>query len=271
MDSRDAGAMNEAVREAWNANAGWWDDTIGGEGNAFHRTVVAPAQMRLLDLRAGESVLDIACGNGQFTREMAPVVAKVVAFDFSEAFVERARQRTAASGITNIEYRIIDATNEQQLLTLGERAFDAAVCAMSLMDMASVDPLFGALATLLRPGGRFVFSILHPCFNSGGCRMLAEMEDRDGELVETYAIKVVSYLDTAPGRRGVGIPGQPQPQLYFDRTISDLFNACFRAGFVLDGLAEPAFPQGTRSEHVFAWSNYPTIPPVLVARMRIQA
>jgi SAM-dependent methyltransferase len=36
------------------------------------------------------------------------------------------------------------------------------------MDMAQIDPLFRALARLVRPGGRFVFVLCHPCFNQGG-------------------------------------------------------------------------------------------------------
>ena len=81
--------LNAAVRAAWESNAEWWDDYVGREGNEFHRVLVAPAQMRLLALTLGERVLEVACGNGQFAREMARTGAIVVASDFSEKFVER--------------------------------------------------------------------------------------------------------------------------------------------------------------------------------------
>ena len=254
------------AREAWEKNAAWWDDYIGADGNAFHRELIAPSQLRLLDLRRGERVLDIACGNGQFAREMAQRGADVVAFDLSETFIERARQHTEAAGITNVDYRVIDATDEVQLRSLGGHSFDAAVCTMALMDIPTIEPLLTTLPLLLKPGGRFVFSVQHPCFNSNGCRMVAEEEVVDGALVTRHGVQVHSYLDL-PAGPAVGIVGQPEPHYYFHRPLSELLGACFAAGFVMDGIEEPAFPAGAKSDGNLRWQNYSQIPPVLVTRM----
>src|SRR5438045_2376269 len=83
----------------------------------------------------------------------------------------------------------------------------------------------------LKPSGRFVFSLLHPAFNNpGGTRLALEEEDRYGQLVETYYVKVSNYLRVPPVR-GVGMPGEPTPHYYFHRSLSVLFGACFAAGF----------------------------------------
>ena len=264
----DSDDINRQTREIWDANAEWWDDYVGAEGNDFHRVLIAPSQMRLLRVKPGQRVLEIACGNGQFAREMARRGADVVAFDFSERFVERARQHTAQSGIKSIDYRVLDATSEEQLLPLGERAFDAAVCTMALMDMATIEPLFRSLARLLKPGGRFVFSVTHPCFNNASCQLVAETQDRDGDFGTVYSVKVSQYLHPDV-QRGIGIVGQPQPHYYFHRPLSDLLNTAFRAGFVLDGIEEPAFAGEVEPARVYSWSNYTQIPPVLVARLRL--
>ncbi len=34
---------------------------------------------------------------------------------------------------------------------------------------------------------------------------------------------------------GIAIEGQPEEQIYYHRSIQDIFNLCFRAGFVIDG------------------------------------
>ncbi len=260
--------VREENQRTWEATAEWWDDQIGPEGNEFHCTLVAPAQMRLLDLKPGETVLDIACGNGQFAREMARAGVKVVAFDFTERFLARARKHTEAAGIQNIEYHSLDATDENKLLSLGERRFDAAACTMALMDMTEIAPLMRALMRLLKADGRFVFSVTHPCFNGNGIRMCVEEEDRDGTLIDVYSIKVVEYLNLSV-QRGIGIIGQPEPHYYFHRPLSELLNECFRAGFVMDGIQEPAFAEGSESKRALGWGNYQQIPPVLVARMRV--
>lgn len=93
-DSGEFQSLNRAVQQAWNRIAPWWDDRVGAEGNDFHQLLVAPATERLLALKPDEVVLDIACGNGQFSRRMAELGARVVAVDFSEAFIDRAKART---------------------------------------------------------------------------------------------------------------------------------------------------------------------------------
>ena len=68
--------------EVWDALAAWWDDAIG-DGNNTQDILVEPTQERLLELRAGERILDIACGAGRFTRRMASHGVRIVAFDQS--------------------------------------------------------------------------------------------------------------------------------------------------------------------------------------------
>ena len=259
-------AVNRQAQEIWNRNAEWWDEQTG-EGNKFQRVLIGPATERLLALRPGERVLDIACGNGAFSRNMARLGAQVVAFDFSERFLERAKARTNEHA-DRIDYRLVDATDEAQLMTLGSQ-FDAAVCTMALMDMATVESLMSALSRLLKPGGRFVFSVLHPCFNSSrGIRQVAEQEDRDGELTTVYSVKVSNYIRPASWP-GLGIRGQPTAHYYFHRPLSELLGACFRAGFVLDGLEEPVFADAEETASPLGWANFKEIPPVLVARLRL--
>jgi 2-polyprenyl-3-methyl-5-hydroxy-6-metoxy-1,4-benzoquinol methylase len=264
----DQAEQGDEVRAVWNANAEFWDNYMG-EGGSFQRLLLGPALERWLELRPDELVLEVACGNGMFARRMAQLGARVVACDFAEKFLERAVARTTENA-DRIEYRRVDATDHDALVALGERRFDAAVCNMALMDMAAIDPLFNALAKLLKPNGRFVFSLTHPCFNSGeGMKRVLEEEDRAGELVVTNAIKITNYITPATFK-GLGVIGQPVPQFYFHRPLSLLFNSVFRAGFVIDGMDEPVFPSSEEARRPFSWENFREIPPVLVARARLR-
>ena len=279
--SYDAEKANRETWEAWEANAGYWDGKID-EGNDFVNLLIWPATQRLLDVQPDERVLDAACGNGLYARKLAALGADVVAFDFSERLIALARERektddsfdklrTGSRPVTGeIVYHVIDAMDEKAMLALGERAFDAAICEMALFDIADIDPLMRAMARLLKPGGRFVFSVVHPCFNTAHTVHYAEQEDIDGEVVTTYGVKVTKYLSTT-SRRGVAIRGQPQAQWYFDRPLQTLFGAAFEAGFVLDALEEPGFPpEHSSGPEGLSWGgNLSEIPPVLVARMRV--
>jgi hypothetical protein len=59
--------LNADAVQAWEALAPWWDGTTG-DADEFHRRLVIPATDRLLALRPGERVLDVACGNGGYAR-----------------------------------------------------------------------------------------------------------------------------------------------------------------------------------------------------------
>jgi hypothetical protein len=98
---------------------------------------------------------------------------------------------------------------------------------------------------------------------------VAELEDREGELVTVYSVKVYGYM-TPTVARGSAIAGQPVPQLYFHRPLQTLLGSAFQAGFVLDGLEERAFPPDhAPGRNPLSWgANYSEIPPVLVARLR---
>ncbi len=262
-------SFNEEVREIWNQNAEFWDERMG-EGNTFHRRLVLPSIERLLTLQPGEEVLEIACGNGQLARQLTRLGARVVATDFSSALIDIARTRTEQDPelAGRITFQVIDATDETALLALGERRFDAVVCSMAIMDMAEIGPMLRASARLLKPDGRFVFAILHPCFNHAGTIRSIEIEDRDGEIVRTFGVKVVRYLTHAPSK-GLAMVGQPVPHYYFDRPLSVLFGEAFTAGFAVDGLLEPSFTPENDESRTSEWQVHREMPAALIARLRL--
>jgi 2-polyprenyl-3-methyl-5-hydroxy-6-metoxy-1,4-benzoquinol methylase len=261
----DPNLLNQESRAIWEQNAAAWDEYMGAEGRSFQKILIGPTTERLLHIKPDELVLDVACGAGIFSRRLAQLGARVVACDFSESFIERARARTTEYA-DRIDYRVVDATDEAQLLALGERRFDAAVCTMAMMDMPTIEPLLSALNKLLKPSGRFVFSVQHPCFNNSGATHMVEMNDQDGVMRTVYSIKVSQYLHLFASK-GLGIETQPVPQYYFHRPLHILFNTCFRAGFVMDALEEPGFDQ--EPDGRASWLNNREIPPVLIARLRL--
>src|SRR5205807_6557003 len=138
-----------------------------------------------------------------------------------------------------IKYQHMDLSDDEQLTMLGRAQFDAAVCNMALMDIAAITPLLRALYRSLKPRGRFVFSIPHPCFNTNGSTLLAERNDYAGTGEITFGVRVSKYLSLMP-KRAFAVASQGSPHYYFHRPLSGLLRCFFAAGFVLDGLEEPA-------------------------------
>ncbi len=255
---------------AWDANAEFWDQAQGDEGNYWQRVLVFPNTLELLQPLPG-SVLEIACGNGNFARKLARLGVAVTASDGSEAQLEQARERSAGHKIRWIR---LDATDRSALAALSGASgapFGAVVCNMALMDMAEITPLFDMLPLALAEDAPFVFSLLHPVFRPGPQVHLYEerRETEDGQFIEESGVKITNYLDTGVNH-GIAVKGQPAIQPYFDRTLTELFSTAFDRGWVLDGIREPSITDGGDgdSPHRLSWDQLPQIPPVMVARLR---
>jgi SAM-dependent methyltransferase len=199
---------------------------------------------------------------------MARAGATVVASDLSRVFIERARGRSSGQD-ENIAYHVVDVTDEAQILALGERAsFDGAACTMALHDIADVAPMASALRVLLKPSGRFVFSVMHPAFNGTNPVFVTETCDDGGVVKTRYALKIYGYAGR-PAELGIGIAGQPEPHWYFPRTFAELLRPVLAEGWMLDGLEEPALPpEFAAPERPSSWAKLTGIPPVLVCRLR---
>jgi 2-polyprenyl-3-methyl-5-hydroxy-6-metoxy-1,4-benzoquinol methylase len=253
------------AKEAWDSNAEFWNEHMG-EGNDFFDILLWPAVERLLKPQPGERVLDVACGNGLTSRRLAITKARVTAIDISTAMIAIAARHP---GQFKIDYRVVDATDRAALMSLGASAFDGALCNMALMDMAEIEPLMTALAVLLKPGGRFVFSVLHPCFNNPATVQMGELEDRNGAIVTTYSVKIARYK-TPFTQVGLAMQGQPVPHPYFHRPLSLLLAPALSAGLVLDGFEEQAFPpDNSGGATPLSWNGrFSEIPAALIVRLR---
>jgi 2-polyprenyl-3-methyl-5-hydroxy-6-metoxy-1,4-benzoquinol methylase len=258
---------NQFSREAWEANAELWDSRMGDDGNDFFNVLCWPVLASFLDPKPDSRILDVACGNGLTSRRLAALDVNVTAFDFSPNLIEKARARS--SGFQSlISYQVMDATDEAALLSLGARTFDAALSNMALFDMPEIEPLFRALRKLLKPGGAFVFSLMHPAFNNPSTALMAEEWD-DGEIHTRYALKTSQYM-THFQSQGLALRNQVKPQLYFHRPILYYMNVAFQNGFILDVFEERSFPPGHPQVTVLGWGGkFSEIPPVLIARLRL--
>jgi SAM-dependent methyltransferase len=259
---------HQFTQDAWEANAEIWDERMGDDGNDFFNVLCWPAMASLLEIRPDLRYLDIACGNGLTSRRLAALGGQVTAFDFSAKLIERAKERSEGLH-PSISFHVIDATREEDLLSLGQHSFDAALSNMALFDMAEIEILFQALPKLLKPQGIFVFSLTHPAFNNPSSMHVVEEMDVEGDIKTIYSVKTSRYMSHFHAR-GLALRNQAKPQMYFQRPLDYYLNLGFRNGFVLDGFEERAFPPDHPQSSPLGWGGrFSEIPPVLVARMRL--
>jgi SAM-dependent methyltransferase len=155
MNEKSAASPNAAQVDYWNAAAGatWakYHDLLDRQ--------IAPLgleSLRVLAPAAGERVLDIGCGCGHTTVDLATRVGRAgvaVGIDISAPMLEIARRRVLPDSAGRVEFLQIDA----QIADLGQGTFDAVYSRFGVMFFADPVTAFTNVRRSLRSGGRLGF------------------------------------------------------------------------------------------------------------------
>ncbi len=222
--------------ESARANRSWWDaeaDAYLDEHGAFlgdARFVWGPeglseADVHLLGDVTGHRVLEVGAGAAQCARWLLAAGAEPVALDISAAMLRRGRDLGAASGL---ELPMVQA--DAAALPFRDGSFDLACSAYGgvpfVADSAAV---MREVARVLRPGGRWVFSVTHP--------LRWSFPDDAGEagLVARH-----SYFDRTPYVEQD--PTGTASYVEHHRTVGDRVREIAAAGLRLVDLVEPEWP-----------------------------
>jgi SAM-dependent methyltransferase len=228
------------------ANRGWWDgnaDDYQAEHGGFLRDAgfvwcpegVDEAEARLLGEVRGRRVLEVGCGAAQCARWLVTQGAEVVAFDLSHRQLRHSRRIDEDTGV-----RVPVVQADAESLPFAGSSFDVACSAFGALPFVA-DPLavFREVRRVLRPGGRFVFSVSHPVRwafpDDPGPRGLTSDRsyfDRSA-YVEHDEDGIVTYVE-------------------HHRTMADWVNLVVGAGLAVAGLLEPEWPAG----HERVWGGW---------------
>lgn len=110
---------------------------------------------------AGESVLDVACGDGEPALSLAPLVGErgsVLGIDLAERMVEIARNRAKEANAANARFEVMDA----EKLRVPDRSVDLVTCRFGLQIVTDPDAAIAEMRRVLRPGGRLAASVWGP-------------------------------------------------------------------------------------------------------------
>ena len=217
----------EFVSTDWGGVADWYDQHVGESGSEFHRQIVIPGTVKLLAAKADEQVIDVACGQGVLCRVLHSQGIAVTGVDAAAELIRAARKH----GSGEIQYSIGDA---RDLSGIAAESFDAAACVLAIQNIHPPGAVFQSVARILKPGGRFVIVMMHPCFRgaketSWGWDESAKVQYR---RTDRYLIPRKTPIATHPGSN---------PDQYtwtFHRPISGYVKSLCGAGFLIDAMEE---------------------------------
>jgi 2-polyprenyl-3-methyl-5-hydroxy-6-metoxy-1,4-benzoquinol methylase len=219
------------THNSWDNMAAWLDEKHGDTGDLWHRALIDPALLALIGDVNHQQVLEVACGNGYLSRRLARMGAQVTSVDASAALIERAQAHESQNPL-GVVYHVSDATS---LSMLDTESFDLVVCNMALMDMEDAASAIIEIARVLRPHGRFVASLEHPCFEHGPST--AWILERSASQPTILWRKVSHYREIAPYT--INWNTQQWQTMTYHRPLSWYMQALRTAGFALTALEEP--------------------------------
>jgi SAM-dependent methyltransferase len=211
-----------AFREVWEERAEDWIGWARSRELDFgFWELNLPAMLELLP-PPGRLTLDIACGEGRLSRELARLGHRVIGIDSSPSLLASAREAQGAG--PHPELLLADAA----ALPLDDGMADLAVASMALMTVDDMPAVVSEVARVLAPGGRFLITVLHPVDtwgDAGGSYFLETAYDKEivrdsGSMTFRDAHRPLSAYCGALEQAGFAIERvrEPEPsEEYFDR------------------------------------------------------
>jgi len=224
---RNKSAQKPPIPTDWDEAAQWYDQLVGPEGSEYQQRIIIPGVLRLMAAQKGETVLDVACGQGVLCRALAARGVEATGVDASRNLIDAARKH----GPPSIRYHVGDAEN---LSFLPAGRFDAAACVLAIQNMAAPAAAFVGIAKALRPMGRLVIVMTHPCFRgakstSWGWDASAAVQYR---RVDRYLLPRKTPIVTHPG-------SDPRKFTWtFHRPIESYVKWLRNAGMTIDAMEE---------------------------------
>lgn len=210
----------------WDSVSNWYDQLVGESGSDYHQQVILPGAIRILNPQKGEKILDVACGQGVFCRELSKLGAAVTGIDASKKLIEAARKRSP-----HIKYLVANAAN---LNALPKESFNAVSCILAIQNMEPLETILGEMTRVLKTGGKLLLVMSHPCF-----RIARQSGWGFDEKRKLQFRRIDSYLSSQK------IPIQMQPgyrsNLFtwtFHRPLTEYFRVLTSQGLYITGLEE---------------------------------
>lgn len=215
---------------SWGEVADWYQNLLSGEGT-YQKDLILPNLLRLLEIKKGETILDLACGPGFFSNEFVKKGAKVIGTDISKELIAIAKKQSDFHDYRQLLYIAAPA---DKLDFLKNESADKAVIILAIQNIENAQAVFEECKRILRPRGKLFLVMNHPAFRvlkeSGwGWDAAKKIQYR---RVDRYLSELKSKIQMHPG-------GKPSEHtVSFHRPLQFYFKALNKAGFSVGRLEE---------------------------------
>lgn len=231
-------------RTGYAVNADFWVKIIRDGLDPYRTELTDERMIAATHPCRGQRILDAGCGEGYLSRAFARREATVVGIDACAEFIDAAVTEAEAQGL-NIDHHVASAAD----LPLDDSLIDVVVCNHLLTDLEDLDGPLDEFGRVLKPGGRIVILMLHPCFYVARAE---RSENSRSFTAEEYFSR--RTLDQAFNVAGLSSPATVRQWF---RPLEDYTNALTQAAFAITGLSEPHPSAELASSNQWWQDNFP--------------
>lgn len=236
------GITQKDIVTQWDKIAELRADQISKGKDLSFSYILVPTILKLSAQSDFTAVLDIGCGTGFLTKQLALKAQRITGIDMSRKMIDLAWK--SCKGSKNVE--LVHSTIESFAANQKSPPFTLVVANMSLMNMIKLDRALRSTAKLLKPGGHFVFTITHPCFWPfySGYAVEDWFDYKKEILIETVFKISLDASDDGP------------KTIHAHRPIERYLVSLLREGFIIDSICEPMPTKKVEARYPKRW-DYP--------------
>jgi ubiquinone/menaquinone biosynthesis C-methylase UbiE len=244
---KESVSKNPQKETSWGGVAHWYDELLEKQDGTFQKEVILPNLIRMLSKTAhlkegglplaGQRILDVACGQGFFSREMTKEGAQVMGTDIANELIDIARNHPDRGTTNKISYFVAPADNLKDVPSGGA---DAVTIILAIQNIENIHGTMTECARVLKPGGKLMLVLNHPAFRipKHSSWQWADEEGRNGvqyRRVDAYMSESRVRIDMNPGEDK---PTAKKTTVSFHRPLQTYFKTLHKAGFAVSRLEE---------------------------------
>ena len=180
---------------SWEKSSQWYNKIVGDEGHYFHQSVIFPNLKKIINFNELNSVLDLACGQGIFERQIDPKT-EYVGVDIARSLIEEAKKKSQNQ---KHQFLVADAS---KTLPLAENHFDLVTIILALQNIRNFEGVMFNAQRHLKSGGKFVMVLNHPIFRIP--RQTSWGFDQENKIqyrrIDKYMSELEIPIATNPGK-----------------------------------------------------------------------
>lgn len=218
----------QSKNTSWQKVGSWYEKSVGESGHYYHKQVILPKLLKMLDLKNQKSLLDLGCGQGVLARQLPPSI-EYLGIDIAKTLVDYAKQHDKNP---KHHFLIKDLT---QKLSLEKKDFDCAALILSLQNMEKPEAALLNASNHLKEGGLLAIVLNHPCFRIP--RQSSWQVDGSKKVqyrrIDRYLSELNIPIEMEPSKKDKSIQTWS-----FHRPLSAYFDMLKKSGFAVLDLQE---------------------------------